>query len=134
MASPWASSNPSEGSSMCRACEPWCTEQVKKIAPVAAPRGLLRSWWLFASGTTIARVINRYATMITELPIRPTCQDSIVGPPQIRSCTGPAQGQRQQYQYGADRPDAGQGFPVGPARQAGLDVGAEHPAGADHDD
>ena len=40
---------------MCSECEPWWTAQVKKIAAVAAPSGLVRSWWLFASGTRIAR-------------------------------------------------------------------------------
>ena len=32
IASPCGSAKPSEGSSMCSACAPWCTEQVKKIA------------------------------------------------------------------------------------------------------
>ena len=43
IARPWTSSSPNAGSSMCTEWAPWWTEQVKKIAAVAAPSGLVRS-------------------------------------------------------------------------------------------
>ena len=59
MASPRSSARPNEGSAMCSAWVPWWTAQVKKIAAVAEPSGLTRSWLLRARGTTIARAISR---------------------------------------------------------------------------
>ena len=59
IARPCVSSSPNAGSSMCTECAPWCTAQVKKIAAVAAPSGLVRSCPVFASGRTIAAEIAK---------------------------------------------------------------------------